>query len=115
MTDKTLSERLKEVEALLDQAIVKAGIRVDQGPSNPAAMPLAGGAFVVRSSAMFASDNWSVFFHDWKAQYAHVKELLGAHKFSELRVLLDGKAVGQQKLAPEVIEYVKKITGDLVP
>lgn len=115
MPEQNLSQRLKDIAALLDHAIAEAATRVGQGPANPAALALPGGrGFTMRSSAFGASDNWSVFFHDWKAQYEHVKTLLLAKKFSELRVMLDGKSVTNQKLAPNVIEYVKKITGDLV-
>lgn len=114
MSEKNLADAIKAAQDLLDQAIAEAGEKVEAGQDNPAIKRNEGGkSFVISSSAMFGSDNWSAFFHDWKAQYRFVKELLEAKRFTDLQKMLDGKTVDQRKLAPQVIEHVKTITGKL--
>jgi predicted transposase YbfD/YdcC len=83
-------------------------------------MPGATSAFVISSKDLFAGKGqWDVFYHDWKAQYRYVRELLTKRKFAALRTLLreemySDPSHGRRSLAPEVIAKIKDITGDLL-
>jgi hypothetical protein len=115
MTEPNLSTRVIEAMRLIDEAIANSAQQLDQAPDNPAIKRVPGPTrgFVMSSSAMFASDNWTAFFHDWKAQYEFAKELLEKRRFSVLRKLLDGKSFEDRTFAPAVIEKITVITGDL--
>jgi len=58
------------------------------------------------------------FFHDWRAQYTMVKELVESRRFGAVKDLLEGKKIehearGRVDLAPEVIENLSNVIGNL--
>lgn len=132
----TLTARLSEALRLVDEAIVDASSRLGQQPDNPAIQRVGGssGAFVIKLSDMTTTKSllgkpgeepkritrtsWSVFDHDWLAQYRYARELLESRRFSALRELLSNGSYrdpshGMRFFAPEVIDNIKRITGDL--
>jgi hypothetical protein len=137
MTDQSspnLSERLADALRLVDEAIASASQQLANGPDNPRIQRLSGSvsAFTVKLSDLTTRarmpgergtgsvnrSSWSVFDHDWLAQYRYARELLEARRFAALRELLAGggyrdSSHGWRAFAPEVIEHVKAITGDL--
>ncbi len=116
MAHPSLASRIQEINVLLDQAIEATGRDLAAADDNPAIQrhSIRPRAFTVSSSELMRTQNWTPFFHDWKAQYAHLKELLSAKKFAAVRTLLDGKAHAGQRLAPEVIARAKPLIGELV-
>lgn len=137
MTDQTqpnLTERLANALRLVDEAITKASVQLAEGPDNPRVQRFSGSAsaFTVKLSDLTTRarmpgergtgsvhrSSWSVFDHDWLAQYRYARELLEARRFAALRELLAGggyrdSSHGWRAFAPEVIEHIKAITGDL--
>lgn len=123
---KSLSERLAYALALIDEAIADAASKLGTGPDNPAIRRIGGAdkkliAFNVNSSELGRAGrtgSWDPFSHDWLAQYRYARELVEKRKFSALRDLLSGHTYrdlshGLRTFAPQVIEHVKAITGDL--
>lgn len=115
-----LSERLAEAVRLVREACVQCAAEIVKLPDNPNVqrLPGSGQAMVISSAIVFKRDRWDSFFHDWPAQYNYVAELLQRRRFSALRDLLAGHGYrdpshGLRSFAPEVIERVKAITGDL--
>lgn len=131
-----LAARLNEALRLVDEAIADAATRLGQQPDNPAIQRVGGatGAFVIRLSDMTTTKNlltkpgeepkrvsrtsWSVFDHDWLAQYRYARKLLETRRFSALREMLANGSYrdpshGLRFFAPEVIDNIKRITGYL--
>lgn len=124
----SFADRLRAARALIDEAVADAVKSVKEGPVNPLIKRVktdgpevrkASGAFIVSASTLFAANNWSVFFHDWEAQYSHVADLLDKGRFSSVRkILADGKYLetfgrSATVFAPEVVARLKTILGDL--
>lgn len=118
-----ITERLHVALRELEAAIEEAGDQLKQQPDNPAIKRIGDSrirAFVIQSSTLFRSPYpWDPFFHDWKAQYEYAYELLKKRRFAALRDLLQAQTYldpshGRRSFAPEVIEHVKAITGDLL-
>jgi hypothetical protein len=115
----TLTELLDEALKRIDDAIADVSGQLDTQPDNPKIKRASGSvsAFVISSKDI--GDRWDPFYHDWKSQYAYVRELLEKRRFSALRTLLQAQMYrdpshGTRTLAPEVIENVKGLTGDLL-
>lgn len=117
--EATLADMLAAAMKLIDEACDEAAKRIGEQPDNPAVERVGNGkGFVISSSEVFKTDNWDVFRHDWLAQYRHVQQLLQDRKFGALSELLSHGSYykashGRRFFAPEVIENVKRITGDL--
>lgn len=122
----SLSERLAHALALIDEAIADAAGKLGTGPDNPAIRRIGGAdkklvAFGINFSELGRAGragSWDPFTHDFLAQYRYARELVEKRKFSALRDLLAGHTYrdlshGLRTFAPEVIEHVKAITGDL--
>jgi hypothetical protein len=122
-----LSTRLAHALALIDEAIVDASSKLGSGPDNPAIKRHSDvpglNAFSIRLSDIMkggrsTSGKLDPFTHDWLAQYRYARELVEKRKFAALRDLLAGQTYrdlshGLRTFAPEVIEHIKAITGDL--
>lgn len=137
MTDQlkpTLTARLADALRLVDEAIAEASEQLANGPDNPRVQRFSGSvsAFTVKLSDLTTRarmpgergtgpvhrTSWSVFDHDWLAQYRYARELLESRRFAALRDLLAGGGYrdashGWRAFAPEVIEHIKAVTGDL--
>lgn len=137
MTDQmspNLTDRLADALRLVDEAITSASEQLADGPDNPRVKRLPGSvsAFEIKLSDLTSRArmpgergtgpvhraSWSVFDHDWLAQYRYARELLEARRFAALRELLAGGGYrdtshGWRAFAPEVIGHIKAITGDL--
>lgn len=118
--ETTLADALAAAMKQIDAACEDAAKRIGEQPDNPAVRRLdaSKNAFVIQASEVFESKNWDVFRHDWLAQYRHIQQLLADHKFGALSELLQTgswyhASHGRRFFAPEVIENVKRITGDL--
>lgn len=124
MADTNLTSQLAAAEALMAQAIADACSKLRALPGNPATTPVGNGsvkAFTVSSSSVFGSPGlrMDAFFHHWQSQYEAVAKLLEKRNFARVRELLEGKTVevpgqGRTSLAPQVIENIKAVTGDLL-
>lgn len=121
----TLSERLAAALALIDEAIVDASARLKGQPDNPRIKRIGdpekgASAFCINFSDVLQRGNqWDVFTHDWLAQYRYARELIETRRFGALAELLStgsyrDRSHGRRSFAPEVIERVKAITGDLL-
>lgn len=125
MKDDSLTDHLYRALALIDVAVSEAAAKVSAGPDNPAVHRIRGAGNIIAFTINFSdigrrkgSASWDPFSHDWLAQYRYAKELIEKRKFSVLRDLLAGGTYrdpshGIRVFAPEVIEHVKAITGDL--
>lgn len=118
-----LTSLLAQAEALTAQAVAQCAAQLRALPGNPAANSLSDTprAFVMSSSAMFGNSGgrWDVFFHDWPSQYDEVAKLLESRNFAKVRELLTGERVelarqGRTSLAPQVIENIRAVTGNLL-
>ncbi len=136
-TAPNLTERLAEALRLVDLAIQDASQQLQSQPDNPAIHRVSDrvSAFVLPLSEMTMRTrragevggppgsrgprtSWSPFDHDWLAQVRYARELLELRRFSALRALLSGGGYrdpshGFRTFAPEVIENISRITGDL--
>ena len=120
-TEQTnLTQQLLRINAALREAAIEAADQVRAQPDNPAIQRIGGSvrAFTMRSSDL--GNNWTPFFHDWKAQYELVATLLEERKFGTVREILNtGKhrsgstAHSTQQLAEPVLERIRSIVGDL--
>lgn len=125
MSKPLLSDRVREVLDLLDAAIADACKQLEAQPDNPLIRRFGAGrvvAFAINFSDLGISGrngtSWSVFEHDHLAQYRYARELLESRRFSALRDLLASRSYhdrsnGVKAFAPEVIDRIKAITGDL--
>lgn len=116
-TDDNLTARLAEALRLVDEAVTDAIKKVEGLPDNPRINRISERSFSIRFSDLGKS--LSVFDHDWLAQYRYVQELLQKRKFWALKELLSNGSYrdgshGLRCFAPEVIENLKRITGDLL-
>lgn len=117
---QNLTQQLLRIDAALRAAATEAAGQVRAQPDNPA-IQRAGGSlrmFTMRSSDL--GNNWTPFFHDWKAQYELVATLLEERKFGAVREILNtgkhrsgGTAHSTQHLAEPVLERIRSIVGDL--
>lgn len=114
-----LTVRLRAALLLLNEAIEGARDRiVEGGPDNPAVQRLGGSAMAVPMSELTRMRSWDAFAHDWQAQYKCAAELLERRRFVALRELIetgrfrDGSE-GVRRFAPEVIDHIRRIVGDL--
>jgi hypothetical protein len=128
MTADDLSSRLARALALVDEAITEAAARLEAQPDNPAITrhTPAGSkltAFTINLSDIAkaggrSTGSWDPFSHDWLAQYRYARDLIVARRFTALRDLLAGlgyrdPSLGYRSLAPEVVERIRAITGDI--
>jgi hypothetical protein len=124
----TLTERLAEAMRLIDEAIADARSRLATQADNPAIHRLTQRAFVLPLSEVLSRKvgagavrprvSWAAFDHDWLAQYEHARELLAKRHFGALQEMLSNGGYrsashGFRGFAPEVVENIKRITGDL--
>jgi hypothetical protein len=111
----SIAHAVSQANTTVDEAVNHACQLLDQCPENPAASNLANNprCFTVSSSSLLSGNNWSVFFHDWRAQFNVAKELLMTRKFGTLAKMLEGASVEGQNFAPEVIEHIKRVVGSL--
>ena len=94
--------------------------RLENAPDNPRIKRLSDNprAFVVSSSELFRTNNWTAFAHDWKAQYKLLQSLIHERRFAAVRALLQGESIkapplGTVRLAPEVVAHALPILGAL--
>lgn len=121
LTEPTLADRIRHALALIEVAVTEAKQKIGQQLDNPRIerrFENAKSAFVVDSKVLNDTSRWDVFFHDWTSQYRYAAELLEKRRFSALEKLLSGQSYsdsshGTKAFAPEVIERVSAITGDL--
>lgn len=125
--ESNLSGQLAQAFAMIQEAAQAAASMVEKGPDNPAIRRLGQGgagsergsnAFVISSAALMASNNLSVYFHDWKSQYEDVAELLRNRRFGAVKsILRDGKynktPFDKRVLAPQVVTKLREILGDM--
>ena len=116
-----LAELLIQALALFEGAIEEARVELVKQGDNPKIdrrFPNAPNVFVISSSVLGANQKWDPFAHDWVAQYRYAADLLQTRRFAALEKLLEGSGYrdashGMRTFAPEVIERIKAITGDL--
>lgn len=120
----TLAERLQQARALIDAAVADSTSRVKAGGDNPAIVRGIGGngsrlSFTMSSSALSGGVPWTPFFHDWKAQYERVAELIEARQFASVADILekgqfrDRNRHHAERFAPEVVAHLQTALGDL--
>lgn len=120
MSTPTLANAIAHALELIDQAAEACQSELAAQPDNPAIQRLSDrpSVFTVRSCKLFAHKTWDVFYHDWRAQYRLIGQLIRAHRFGALAEVLSSHSLrvrnaGLQRFAPEVVENAKRITGDL--
>lgn len=115
----SLTVRIAQALALLDEAAKTASASLVDLPDNPAVKRLPNSsAFTVTITEMQRLGVWNGFQHDWHAQYAYARTLIEGHRFGPLRQLLKGGGYqdashGWRVFSAEVIRQIKAITGDL--
>lgn len=117
----TLAERIQHALVMIEIAASETQKQISIQADNPKIQKRFEGcpsAFVVESSQLAIAGKWDVFSHDWKNQYDYASELIRKRQFSALEHLLSGhsyrdKSSGLKSFAPEVIEKISAITGDM--
>lgn len=117
----TLAEHIETLRAQLLKAMDEAGDKLQGNADNPQIQRLGGGnAFTVRFSELAKADGGRLdpFFHDWQAQYEHMRKLLDSRSFSAIADVMENGQTRERRdhparrFAPEVVSRVREIFGD---
>jgi hypothetical protein len=120
MSAMNLTQQIIAAKKMIQEAAQNASAEIQSGSDNPKIQRVRSSsirAFTLSSKNL--GDNWSPFFHDWKAQYNSISDMLEKQQFGALRELIEtghciGKGHNRVSYAPEVVERTKSIVGDLL-
>lgn len=118
--DERLASQLEQARRLIKAAAEQARSDVQRGPDNPLINRIGSNGIAFTMAAKDLGKNWTPFFHDWKAQYELVGQLLEAERFGAVALIMQkghhnpsGGTHDRQSFAPQVIEHLRSCLGDL--
>lgn len=111
---ESLNSQLARALEMIELAGAEAAASIASGPDNPAIKRIGAAGF----AELRRRDGWDVFRHDWVSQYRFAAGLIRGKRFTVLRDLLAAGSVrepgyGLRQFAPEVIDRIRAITGDM--
>jgi hypothetical protein len=116
MARSRIARAFDEARDQLGKLLKELQTTIDALPDNPRIQRIgAGKAFSISSKDL--GGNWSVFYHDFRAQYQEIiKELDSRGPFTALNRLteiIDNQQIKSgQKLHPDVVSHLKKLLGE---
>lgn len=115
-----LTDQVANIRLQLQEAADAASQKINAGPDNPSIDRVSKKCFTISSSKLGSSLNLSPFFHDWRAQYEFIGDLVERGNFHDVSKIIENgsfRASGETRssytFAPEVVAHVKTIVGDL--
>lgn len=106
-----IEEQLKKIETIR-QDIEAAILRLPDNP-NIKRIGKSPNCFVMSSKTLFASNNWTAFYHDFKKQYQRIVEIISTsaveHIMTNLNTIITTGRYQQDKFHPDVIDHLKNL------
>lgn len=114
--ENNLASSIARAIADLTAAANEAAEKLAGGPDNPA-IKRSGPRTLTIAMKDMGLKNWTPFYHDWKAQYNELAEMLRAHRFAAVADAATTGSIkskgGKRDLAPEVVQRLRAIIGDV--